>query len=491
MSQASARAVDLPGRMSDSLPTVSVLMGAYNYEQYVGRAIQSALEQEYPPDWLEIIVVDDGSKDGTAAVVADLAARHPGRIRLIRQPNGGATAATNRGLAEATGDLICLLDADDVWLPEKTRRQVQLLTERPELGMVFSDMFVVDAEERVTAPSHAWGVGTIPKRPYARVLAANVATQSSIMIRASLRPLFAPIPSALPYADWWFALRAAQVSEVDYIREPLALYRQHGANLTGGVTGASAVREHRKEVFFQLWCLRHLPLEPLSPDELLYVWSWVENHASMAVAAAESFFVEPVALDFDEQRAGALMLESESLRASGDLAGAARLALLALAWDPYRVGGAEQFKAAVNDAQAAAVRPHPLAGARPFVVLADAEELLVSDAMLRAYAQALRGSAMVTLAIDSTRLSADAATRELHALIERCDLGSRADLDLLAVLGPGDDVQCRQMLSGAHARYRSGAGEEPVPSVEDRPVFTPDTLDRLPGYAETALRIAA
>jgi hypothetical protein len=477
--------------MSDTLPTVSVLMGAYNYEQYVARAIGSALEQEYPADRLEIIVVDDGSTDGTAAVVADLAVRHPGRIRLIRQPNGGATAATNRALAEATGDLICLLDADDVWLPAKTRRQVQMLTERPELGMVFSDMFVVDAEEQITAPSHAWGVGEIPKRPYARVLAANVATQSSIMIRASLRPLFAPIPSALPYADWWFALRAAQVSEVDYIREPLALYRQHGANLTGGVTGASAVREHRKEVFFQLWCLRHLPLEPLSPEELLYVWSWVENHASMAVSAAESFFIEPVALEFDGQRADALARESELLQARGDLAGAARLALLALAWDPYRVDGAEQFKTAAKDAQAAAARPHALAGARPFVVLVDAEELLASDAMIRSYAQALSGSELVTLAIDSTRLSAEAATRALHDLIERCDLSTRADLDLLAVLGPADEVQCDQIRRGAHARYRLCGGEKPVSSIEDRPVFTPGTLDRLPGYAETALRIAA
>jgi hypothetical protein len=477
--------------MSATLPTVSVLMGAYNYEQYVGRAIESALEQDYPSDRLEIVVVDDGSKDGTAAVVADLADRHPGRIRLIRQANGGATAATNRALAEATGDLICLLDADDVWLPQKTRRQVEMLLERPELGMVFSDMFVVDAEERITAPSHAWGVGTIPKRPYARVLAANVATQSSIMIRASLRPLFAPIPSAIPYADWWFALRAAQVSEVDYIREPLALYRQHGANLTGGVVGASAVREHRKEVFFQLWCLRHLPLESLSPDDLLYVWSWVENHASMAVAAAESFFVEPVALEFDAQRADALAREGESLRAAGDLAGAARLALLALAWDPYRVGAAEHFKLAAKEAQAAAARPHPLAGARPFVVLVDAEELLASDAMIRAYAQAVRGSELVTLAIDSTRLSAEAAARELHALIERCDLAGRADLDLLAVVGPSDGLQCDQMRRGAHARYRPHGGAESVSSVEDRPVFTPDTLDRLPGHVETALRIAA
>jgi hypothetical protein len=491
MSQASAPAVDLPGRMSDSLPTVSVLMGAYNYEQYVGRAIESALEQEYPSDRLEIVVVDDGSTDGTAAVVAALADRHPGRIRLIRQVNGGATAATNRALAEATGDLICLLDADDVWLPEKTRRQVQMLIERPELGMVFSDMSVVDAQERILAPSHASGVGTIPQPSFARVLAANVATQSSIMIRASLRPLFAPIPSAIPYADWWFAVNAARVSGVDYIREPLALYRQHGANLTGGVVGASAVREHRKEVFFQLWCLRHLPLESLSPDDLLYVWSWVENHASMAVAAAESFFVEPVALEFDGQRADALMREGDSLRARGDLAGAARLALQALAWDPYRVGAAGHFKMTVKDAQAAAARPHPLAGARPFVVLVDAEELLASDVMMRAYAGALAGSERVTLAIDSTRLPTETATRKLQALLERCDLASRADLDLIAVLGPGDEVQCHQMLSGAHARYRRRAGQEPVSSAEARPVFTPDTLDRLPGYAETALRIAA
>jgi Glycosyl transferase family 2 len=464
--------------MSESLPTVSVLMGAYNYEQYVGRAIESALEQEYPPDRLELIVVDDGSTDGTAAVVADLAKRHPGRIRLIRQANGGATAATNRALVEATGDLICLLDADDVWLPQKTRRQVEMLIERPELGMVFSDMFVVDAEERITQSSHAWGVGTIPQRPYARVLAANVATQSSIMIRASLRPQFAPIPSVIPYADWWFSLSAARVSEVDYIREPLALYRQHGSNLTGGVTGASAVREHRKEVFFQLWCLRHLPLDPLTPDDLLYVWSWVETHASMGVEAAGSYFVEPVDLEFDAERADGCLRDSDHLRTAGDLGGATRLALQALAWDPYRPGAAEHFKTVARDAQAAAARPHPLAGARRFVVLVDAEELLASDGMMLAYAEALGGSELVTLAVDSTRLPAEVAGRGLRALVERCGLGSRDDLDLLAVLGPCDEAQRWRMRSGAHAYYSA------APQERDLPVFTPEALDRLLSYAE-------
>ena len=478
--------------MSDTLPTVSVLMGAYNYEQYVGRAIGSALEQEYPPDRLEIIVVDDGSTDGTAAVVADLAARHPGRIRLIRQPNGGATAATNRALAEATGDLICLLDADDVWLPAKTRRQVQMLLERPELGMVFSDMFVVDAEERITGAFARLGRRHDPQAP----VRARAGRQRGHAVLDHDPRVAAPAVRADPVRDpvRRLVVRAEGRSGVRGRLHPRAARAVPPARRQSHRRRESAPRRcasTARRCFFQLWCLRHLPLESLSPDDLLYVWSWVENHASMAVAAAESFFVEPVALEFDGQRADALTREGESLRAGGDLAGAARLALLALAWDPYRVGAAEHFKLAAKDAQAAAARPHALAGARPFVVLVDAEELLASDAMIRAYARAVRGSELVTLAIDSTRLSAEAATRELHALIERCDLASRADLDLLAVVGPSDEVQCDQMRRGAHARYRPRGGEEPVSSVEDRPVFTPDTLDRLPGYAETALRIAA
>ena len=67
-------------RAMTQLPTVSALMAAYNYEQYVGRAIESALAQDYPPELLEIIVIDDGSTDSTAEIVRGLAAAHPGRV---------------------------------------------------------------------------------------------------------------------------------------------------------------------------------------------------------------------------------------------------------------------------------------------------------------------------------------------------------------------------------------------------------------------------
>ena len=87
-----------------------------------------------------------GRADDTAALVTDCMRRHPGRITFIQQPNAGATAATNRARHEATGDLIALLDADDVWLPQKTRKQVELMLRRPELGLVFSQMSLIDGD---------------------------------------------------------------------------------------------------------------------------------------------------------------------------------------------------------------------------------------------------------------------------------------------------------------------------------------------------------
>lgn len=469
--------------MPPSLPTVSVLMGLYNYEQYVGRALESALAQDYPAELIEIIVVDDGSTDASAAVVRDIAARHPGRIKLLAQENGGYIAATNRAMAEATGELWALLDADDVWLPHKLSRQVRELQARPELGLVFSDMVIVDSNELVIGPSLLGALGDIPRRAFARLLYANVATQASIVIRASLRELVHPIPAGIPYADWWLALRGAQVAEIDYIREPLALYRQHGANLTGGATGAAGVREHRKEVGFQLWCLRRLELDALDAEEMAFVWSGVEEHARQAMQAGGSFFVE-VAETAPEgpEQADALLAAADQLAAAGDLAGEARVTLRALAWDPFRIGLRERLNGAIDRARAAGARPHPLEGARGFVALIDAEELLSCDEPMLAWAEAMEGSELISLAIDATRLDADTATRELHALVRRCDLGDRDDIDLLAVVGPCDAAQHFRLRAGVHAYYSDAAEAE-----RERPVFTAQSLPALRSYAQTAL----
>ena len=109
--------------------TVSVIIPAYNAAAYIGRTIESALAQSHPP--LEVLVIDDGSKDHTAAVVA---AYEPA-VRLIRKPNGGPASARNLGASLARGDWLGLLDADDWWQPDKLAAQLELAA-GPAVGLI-------------------------------------------------------------------------------------------------------------------------------------------------------------------------------------------------------------------------------------------------------------------------------------------------------------------------------------------------------------------
>jgi glycosyltransferase involved in cell wall biosynthesis len=113
---------------------ISVVIPVYNGAAYIGQAIESALDQTLPPG--EILVVDDGSTDSTAAVVR----RYPAPVRHIPQAHRGSATARNLGVREAQGDLLALLDADDEWLPEKLALQAAALREDPRLDLVFGQM---------------------------------------------------------------------------------------------------------------------------------------------------------------------------------------------------------------------------------------------------------------------------------------------------------------------------------------------------------------
>ena len=127
---------------------VSVIIPTYNRARLVAHAIQSALAQTYHA--IEVVVADDGSTDGTAAVTAG----YRPRVRYVRQANAGVSAARNLGLRHATGEFIAFLDSDDVWHPWKLAAQVALLRQHPEVGMVWTDMAAVDSEGRVRAPRY-------------------------------------------------------------------------------------------------------------------------------------------------------------------------------------------------------------------------------------------------------------------------------------------------------------------------------------------------
>lgn len=114
-----------------ALPLVSVVIPAYNAEAFLAAALESALSQEGAN--LDVIVVDDGSTDGTAAVLG----RFGEQVRVFRQDNAGSGAARNRGAARARGDYLAFLDADDLWAPGKLSRQLAALAREPTLDMVW------------------------------------------------------------------------------------------------------------------------------------------------------------------------------------------------------------------------------------------------------------------------------------------------------------------------------------------------------------------
>ena len=117
---------------------VSVVIIFFEAEKYLGEAIASVFAQRF--DGWELILVDDGSTDSGTALARAFAERHPGRVRYLEHPghaNRGMSASRNLGIAAARGEYIALLDADDVWLPDKLYRQVGILQEYPDAAMAY------------------------------------------------------------------------------------------------------------------------------------------------------------------------------------------------------------------------------------------------------------------------------------------------------------------------------------------------------------------
>src|ERR1700743_2834869 len=100
--------------LGPELPTVTALIAVYNGQEFLGRALDSALGQDYPAELLDVVVVDDGSTDSCPEILAGYRQSHPGRITVVRQENAGYVAATAAAVATATGQVLAILDADDV-----------------------------------------------------------------------------------------------------------------------------------------------------------------------------------------------------------------------------------------------------------------------------------------------------------------------------------------------------------------------------------------
>ena len=211
---------------------VSVVIPTYNRARLVVGAIDSALGQLYPS--IEVIVVDDGSSDDTEQV---LGAAFGDGIRYIRQENQGVSAARNRGLSEASGQLIAFLDSDDAWLPQKTSVQVAYLERRPDFGMVVCDYFMIDADGTVESLERrrqqygpdGWVLGRISKAP--------MLVPSTALLRRSVYEEIGGFDTSLRTAeDIDFLLRVAARYPIGVVEKPLVRYADSHDSLSRDVS---------------------------------------------------------------------------------------------------------------------------------------------------------------------------------------------------------------------------------------------------------------
>lgn len=211
---------------------VSVVMPAYNNADTIARALASIAAQTVPPR--EVIVVDDGSGDGTVDAVLAMAPRMGAvRLRLFRQANNGAGAARNRAIAEAKGTWLAFLDADDEWLPAKLERSLE---ETVALGLVMSshNLWGVDATGAHPIDSRARYLAE-PSDPYRTLFLRGFISSSTVLVRrdavVTVGGFDATLRSAQDY-ELWLAVLARAGDRFVTFADPLLRYTLAEAGIT-------------------------------------------------------------------------------------------------------------------------------------------------------------------------------------------------------------------------------------------------------------------
>lgn len=302
---------------------VSVVIPAYNAGRFVGRTVESARAQTHRN--LEILVVDDGSTDGTASVVESIA-RSDARVRLLSQENRGVAEARNAGLREARGEFVALLDADDLWHPAKIERQLTRFEGSTDiLGVVYCWCCPIDADDRIlddrltdgTRPAAEW----MTRTPEGRVLTSLIyrcflGNGSTPLIRRDCFDrvgIFDPSFST-SFEDWDMYLRLAERFEFGVVPEFLVGYRQVENSRSSNLSGLD-----RRHALLLDGAYQRNPDLPRAPRR----WSRASLFALMAAgqqqqgrrARAAAAALHAVLLD------PVLLLSPEARRAAGRLVG--------------------------------------------------------------------------------------------------------------------------------------------------------------------------
>ena len=224
-------------------PLVSILINNYNYGRFLQEAIDSALNQTYSPT--EVIVVDDGSTDSSREIIAS----YGNKIIPVLKENGGQASAFNAGFAASRGDIICFLDSDDAFLPEKVAEVIDAFGDRQDLGLCCHPVKWVDIDGKPSTTNNSQDSSSTTKNDFeepkceydlrAYVKSGKVRNKfpiftptSGLSFRRSLLQQILPMPEAknIGLNDAYMDFIALALSKIIILNKELALYRIHGSN---------------------------------------------------------------------------------------------------------------------------------------------------------------------------------------------------------------------------------------------------------------------
>jgi len=205
--------------MKADLPLISTVIPVYNGEMYIGEAVQSVLDQSYPA--VEVIVVDDGSTDGTKQAVT----RFGEQAIYIFQENAGVSAARNNGIKRSRGQYLAFLDADDLFVPEKLEKQLICLQEDPDLDMVFGQVQQFYSPDLSEEERKRYSVS---KMELPGMFASAMLIKKAAFERAGY---FDPELSVGQFLDWYMKAREGGLKHTT-LEDVVVKRRIHRANMT-------------------------------------------------------------------------------------------------------------------------------------------------------------------------------------------------------------------------------------------------------------------
>jgi glycosyltransferase involved in cell wall biosynthesis len=453
-------------------PLVTCLIAAHDCGAYVERAVRSALGQKgLRRGAVEVLVIDDGSTDDTPAVLASFG----DAITVLRQENAGPAVATNRGIPLARGRYIALLDADDEWLEDKLARQLELFDRRPDVALVHGDMKIVDDAGRLVRPSlYDWyGILPVVGRTLGRLLQSNEVT-TTLMVRTDVARSLPPAPDWAWCRDWWIAAHVAMNHEIDAVREPVALYRHHGANFSphNDVSSERAVRLWERDVRFRRLLLRRLDLATVTLDELAIAWTHFSEYVRRVVQARAIAATDVVPVSAQDCAEAAALRQQAGALLDTDSAAAGRFAVKAMAANPFDSASDELLQTA---------RTRPLAYGSPAPKPSASHEDRLRE--LTQLSNALLGDPLGTIAGETP--PAKVVLEQLNRL-ERVRASIAAGAPLGVALPSPTDAQREHAFAALSDAVVAADAGDPVTAL----VRVADAIAQDPGEAHARLVLA-